>query len=382
MVKTCRPRNKLSRSLQILVTGASGFIGKNLIIRLSELPNIKTLCFTRKNNADELLRLVAEADVIFHMAGVNRPSNPDEFDHVNSGLTEVLCNAIRAAGRNIPLVFASSIQAELGNPYGKSKRAAESTLESLSRQTNNDIFIYRLPGVFGKWCRPNYNSVVATFCYSIARDLPIRVDNPDAVIELAYIDEVIDEFLSVIHQEKVGLNVASIKKTYSISVGKLAQQIYAFKESRANLMTERVGAGLIRALYSTYISYLPPENFFYDLPIYGDDRGIFVEMLKTPDCGQLSFFTVHSGITRGSHYHHSKSEKFLIVKGIALMKFRNLSTGEIYEVTVSADKPRIVESIPGWVHDISNVGKEEAIIMLWANEVYDREYPDCVPCKV
>ncbi len=382
MAKICRLRNKLSGQRKILVTGANGFIGKNLVIRLKELPNVEVTSFTRDCGLNELTELASNADFIFHLAGVNRPTNVNEFNSINVGLTAILCDAIRRSGRNIPLVLASSVQAELDNPYGKSKLAAESIVTSLARESASMVHIYRLPGVFGKWGKPNYNSVVTTFCHNIARDLPIRIDDPDVIMSLVYIDDVIDEFLMTMDRDSVGLNISNIEKTYSITVGALAQQIYAFKKSRTSLVTEHVGAGLIRALYSTYISHLPPEQFLYDLSKYEDDRGVFVEMLKTSDSGQFSFFTVHPGITRGSHYHHTKTEKFLIVKGSALMKFRNLVTGEISSIFVSADRPQMVDSIPGWAHDITNIGIEETIIMLWANEIFDREHPDCIPCKV
>ena len=382
MAKISRLRNKLSGQRKILVTGANGFIGKNLVIRLKELPNVEVTSFTRDCGLNELTELVSNADFIFHLAGVNRPTHVDEFKDINVGLTKILCDAIRFSGRNIPLVFASSVQAELETSYGKSKLAAENMVASHAHDTTSTVHIYRLPGVFGKWCRPNYNSVVATFCHNIARDLPIRIDDPDMGMNLVYIDDVIDEFLMAMDRDAVGLNINTIETTYSITVGELAQKIHAFKKSRTNLLMEHVGVGITRALYSTYISYLPPEHFLYDLPQYRDDRGVFVEMLKTSDCGQFSFFTVNPGITRGSHYHHTKSEKFLIVKGSALMKFRNLVTGEIYTITVSAERSQVVDSIPGWVHDITNIGSEEAIIMLWANEIFDREHPDCIPCKV
>jgi UDP-2-acetamido-2,6-beta-L-arabino-hexul-4-ose reductase len=382
MVKMCRPRNKLSLPRKILVTGANGFMGKNLVARLKELPNIKVTSFTRDCSLSDLSGLVANAEFIFHLAGVNRPTDANEFNSINIDLTGIICDAISNSGRNIPLVFASSAQAELNNPYGHSKLAAESILESLARDSGNTVHIYRLPGVFGKWARPNYNSVVATFCHNITRDLPVRIDDPDVVMRLVYVDDVINEFLMALDDVRVGLHRGEIKKVYSISVSELAHKIHTFKKSRTSLLVEHVGVGLVRALYSTYISYLPPEQFFYDLPQHNDDRGVFVEMLKTPDCGQFSFFTVYPGITRGSHYHHTKTEKFLIVKGSALMKFRNLVTGEISTITISADRPQVVDTIPGWVHDITNIGDEEAIIMLWANEVFDRDHPDCIPCKV
>ena len=368
--------------MRVLVTGAHGFIGKNLVVSLEERVDTSVLPFGRDDGVEALVALVEKADAIVHLAGENRPVNVADFALVNTDLTHTLCNAIRATGRNIPLILASSTQAEQDNPYGQSKRAAEQLVEMFVSETGNHAVIYRLPGVFGKWCKPNYNSVVATFCHNIARDLPIQVNNAAATVQLVYVDDVVDGFLQALDEAPSGLVRGKIDPTYTITLGELAEQIRSFQNCRTNLISERVGTGLTRALYSTYISYLPPEQFAYDLPTYGDERGIFVEMLKTPDCGQFSFFTVHPGIMRGSHYHHTKTEKFLVLSGVARMRFRQMVTGETYEVTVSGDKLQVVDTIPGWVHDITNVGDCEVVVMLWANEVFDRQKPDCIPCEV
>lgn len=368
--------------MRILVTGAGGFIGKNLVIRLEERTDTEVLSFCRDDNIETLATLVAKADAVVHLAGENRPVDVADFALVNTDLTRTLCDAIHATGRNIPLILASSTQAELDNPYGKSKRAAEEVVEAFVNKIGNYAIIYRLPGVFGKWCKPNYNSVVATFCHNIAHDIPIQVNDAAAEVELVYIDDVVDGFLQILDEMPSGLVWGKIDTTYTITLGDLAEQIRAFQNCRTNLILEQVGTGLTRALYSTYISYLPPEKFTYDLPTYGDERGTFVEMLKTPDCGQFSFFSVHPGIMRGSHYHHTKTEKFLVLSGVARMRFRQMVTGETYEVTVSGDKPQVVDTIPGWVHDITNVGDCEVVVMLWANELFDRKKPDCIPCEV
>ena len=372
----------MGKQRTILVTGAGGFIGKNLLVRLGEQSETKVLSFVRGDSDEMLTEMVAKADAIVHLAGENRPEDVADFALVNTELTRTLCVAIRATGRNIPLILASSTQAERDNPYGKSKLAAEQLVEAFVDETGNSTIIYRLPGVFGKWCKPNYNSVVATFCHNITRGLPIQINDASVVLQLAYIDDVVDELLRALDRAKPGLLRSEVNQTYSITLGQLSEQIHAFQNCRTSLISERVGTGLTRALYSTYISYLPPEQFSYDLPQHGDERGIFVEMLKTPDCGQFSFFTVHPGITRGSHYHHSKTEKFLVVSGLARMRFRHMITGETSDITVSSDRPQVVDSIPGWVHDITNIGDTEAIIMLWANEIFDRQRPDCIPCEV
>ena len=372
----------MSKQRRILVTGAGGFIGKNLLVRLGEQANTEVLSFVRGDSNDMLTAMVEHADAIVHLAGENRPDDVANFALVNTELTRTLCEAIRETGRNIPLIMASSAQTERDNLYGKSKLAAEQLIEDFVAETGNSSIVYRLPGVFGKWCKPNYNSVVATFCHNTARGLPIQINDAGVTLQLAYIDDLVDELLRALDTAKPGFHRGEINLTYSITLGQLAEQISAFQNCRTSLISERVGAGLTRALYSTYVSYLPPEQFAYDLPQYGDDRGIFVEMLKTPDCGQFSFFTVHPGITRGSHYHHSKTEKFLVVRGLARMRFRHMITGETSDITVSSDKPQVVDSIPGWVHDITNIGDSDAIIMLWANEIFDRQRPDCIPCEV
>ena len=367
---------------RILVTGADGFIGRNLVIRLQESAGTEVMHFVRGDSNEKLRELVLKADAIVHLAGENRPVNDESFALVNTKLTQDLCDAIFAVERNIPLIFASSIQASLDNPYGKSKLAAEQIIEAFVNQTNNFSVIYRLPGVFGKWCKPNYNSVVATYCYNITRDLPIQINAASVNLQLVYIDDVVDDFLRVLDNPQAGLVRRNIEHIYNIALRDLANQIIAFKKCRKNLIVESVGSGFLRALYSTYISYLPLDQFVYDIPRHGDDRGIFVEMLKTKDSGQFSFFTVHPGVTRGSHYHHTKTEKFLVVKGIAKMRFRHLISGERCEFLISSDKPQVVDSIPGWVHDITNIGACEVIVMLWANEIFDRQHPDSIPCKV
>ena len=370
------------QTIRVLVTGAQGFIGKNLIVHLSENVGVEVLSFVRGDSIEVLNALVAQADSIIHLAGENRPADVADFTIVNINLTRSLCEAIVATGRNIPLILASSTQAESDTLYGQSKRAAEQIVEGYATETGNHAVIYRLPGVFGKWCKPNYNSVVATFCHNIALNQPIQVNDAKTTLQLVYIDDVVDEFLRVLEDVQLGLVWSKIEQTFTITLGELSAQITAFKNCRTTLISERVGTGLTRALYATYISYLQPEQFVYDIPMYSDERGIFAEMFKTADSGQFSFFTVNSGVTRGSHYHHSKTEKFLVVSGVVRMRFRQLLTGETFEITVSNDKPQVVISIPGWVHDITNVGVSEAVVLLWANEVFDKQKPDCIPCEV
>jgi len=374
--------SSLMRDMRILVTGSKGFIGKNLVLRFKELKCFEVIEFVRPDSLDRLPELVSQADAIIHLAGENRPKNVDDFALVNTELTRTICNVISSFGRDVPLIYLSSTQAELDNLYGKSKRAGEVAVEQYVAETGNTAVIYRLPGVFGKWCRPNYNSVVATFCHNIANDTPVQINDPSTKIRLVYVDDVISEFITVLSNMDSGVRFGEVKPEYTITLGELAGKINAFKECRTSLVSERVGTGLSRALYATYVSYLPTGKFAYDLPRHGDERGVFVEMLKTKDSGQFSYFTAHPGVTRGGHYHHTKSEKFLVIKGDARFCFRHLSTNESYEIFTSGDKPQVVETVPGWAHDITNVGSEEMVVMLWANEIFDRDRPDTIASRV
>lgn len=369
--------------MRILITGANGFIGKNLQVRLGELHGYTIRTYCKDQSLIELEQLVNTSDFIFHLAGINRPQNPAEFTQGNTELTEYLCELIAKSGRNIPIVISSSTQAELDNQYGLSKRAAEEALLKLKREQNNSVYIYRLPNVFGKWSRANYNSAVATFCYNIAHDLPIMINDPLAKLNLVYIDDVVAAFVDLLSlSDDSGDVYQNIAPVYETTVGELADIIESFKDSIASGITPRVGTGLVRALYSTYLSFLPLAKFSYPLVKHEDPRGSFVEMLKTPDCGQFSFFTAHPGITRGGHYHHTKTEKFLVIKGRAKYRFRQIVTDEYYELEADGNNPRVVETIPGWSHDITNIGDDELVVMLWANEIFDREKPDTVGFKV
>lgn len=368
--------------MHVLITGSRGFIGTNLRVRLGELRTYEITEFIRGDSIDSLPGLINDVDAVIHLAGENRPRDPQDFALVNTGLTEAICDAIRHTGKPIHLLLTSSSQAELDNPYGRSKRGAELLAEKLATETGNPVTIYRLPGVFGKWSRPNYNSVVATFCHNIAHDLPIQLNDPTARIRLVYVDHLVSCFLAALNDTTPGLHWGKVDSEYSITLGELASQILAFGNCRTNLVSERVGAGLIRALYATYVSFLPADKFVYDLPRYGDERGMFVEMLKTPDAGQFSYFTTHPGVTRGGHYHHSKTEKFLVIKGKARFSFRHILTNETYEIHTSGEVPQVVETIPGWAHDITNIGEDEMLVMLWVNEIFDRDRPDTIASMV
>jgi UDP-2-acetamido-2,6-beta-L-arabino-hexul-4-ose reductase len=371
---------------RILVTGANGFIGKNLMVRLRESPDVTVSTFVRGDEVSNLPMLVANSDCVVHLAAENRPNDEAAFTHVNSGLTTAICNAIQQefnkTNRHVSLVLASSTQAEMGNPYGRSKLAAERAIQALAISTGNPCVSFRLPGVFGKWCKPNYNSVVATFCHNLARDLPIHINDPQTTLRLVHVDDVVTALLNAVEALTPGYSSGSVSPEYTITLGELAEQIRAFSRCRTSLMSERVGAGLVRALYSTYVSYLPNDRFSYGVPRHVDPRGVFVELLKTPDSGQFSCFTAHPGITRGGHYHHTKTEKFLVIKGEARFRFRNLLTSELVEIRTSGETPQVVDTIPGWVHEITNVGSDEMVVMLWANEIFDRQRPDTIAAEL
>lgn len=362
--------------MNVLVTGSNGFIAKNLIQFLSEKSDINILTYNRNSEAKDLEQAVVAADWIVHLAGVNRPLDEQEFIEGNITLTQKITDILKQVNKSTPIILSSSIQADRDNAYGQSKLGGEEVLLELNQAQGNPVYICRLANVFGKWSRPNYNSAVATFCYNVANDLPIQINDPKAVIRLVYVDDVVDTFWRMLEGSFVATQQFVIEPEYQISVGDLADTLNEFKKSRDSLITAPVGTGLIRALYSTYLSFLQPAQFDYSVPKYGDERGVFVEMLKTPNAGQFSYFTAHPGITRGGHYHHSKTEKFLVIKGNALFKFKHIVTGEYYQLETCGDEPRIVETVPGWTHDITNTGNDEMVVMLWANEIFDREKPD------
>ncbi len=368
--------------MKVLVTGADGFIGKNLCVTLQRRDDIEIVKFTRESNPAELPGLVVGVDFVFHLAGVNRPKEEKEFFEGNADLTKLLCDAIRASGKKIPVILSSSIQAERMNPYGRSKLQAEMHLLNLYMETENPVYIYRLPNVFGKWCKPNYNSAVATFCHNISHGLPIQINDPDAELNLVHIGAVVHSFMQVFSTRPGDKLYVDVAPVYKVKLGVLADQLYKFRDSRDTLVTEEVGEGFLRVLYATYISYITPDQFNYPLVKHEDPRGVFVEMLKTKDSGQFSFFTAHPGITRGGHYHHVKTEKFLVIKGKARFGFRHIVTDEVREIFTSGDQPEIVETVPGWSHDITNVGDDEMVVMLWANENFNPEKPDTVAYKV
>ena len=368
--------------MKILVTGSEGFVGKNLLQRLFEIDGYEVIEFNHQHNLDRLSDSVLQVDCVVHLAGVNRPKSENEFLQVNSVFTQALCQILEACNRKIPILFASSTQATLDNSYGKSKLKAENSLHKYAAITGSQIRILRLPNVFGKWSRPNYNSVVATFCHNIANDQRIEIHNPSTLLNLVYIDDVVSEILKFCSQYDDCLDEAGsspyslVKPIYKITLGSLASKVKQFHKDRLSSSVGTVGKGFDRALYATYLSYLTPPKFVNSLDVHSDERGTFSELLKTEESGQMSFFTVNPGQVRGGHYHHTKNERFVVLKGTAKFRFQNIVTQERFSVETVGGTPQVVETVPGWSHDIRNLGDSEMIVLLWSNEVFDPEKPD------
>lgn len=381
--------------LQILITGAYGFLGKNLSVRLSADSNFDVVRVGRSDVLGDVLNSIDRLHAVVHLAGENRPSQDHDFHVGNTEYTEKLCRLLQGRTKKVPVLFSSSIQAEMDNPYGRSKRSAEEHLMAYAHATGASVFNYRLPNVFGKWCKPHYNSVIATFCANLIAGKPLRIDDPDRVLELVYVDDVVENILSTIQALEIqppnqptsssvlqgssqleGMINKVIEPHYQIGLQQLADVLSDMQLARKEGRVCETGSHLTRALHATWLSYLPTELFKYSLTEHEDSRGRFSEFIKTPSAGQVSFFTAGPGITRGGHYHHTKTEKFLVVQGLASFRFRHMDTGETVQLTVDGTRLEVVETVPGWAHDITNTGKETLIVVLWANEVFDQAKPD------
>ena len=364
---------------KILITGSEGFIGKNLKKELELIKDYELIFFNKNNDINKLEELVFGCNFIIHLAGVNRPKEKELFKKTNVGLTKKICNYIEnkyfKKGIHTPIIFTSSIQINQKNDYGFSKLEAELELQDLYKKTSNPVCIYRLPGIFGKWCKPNYNSVVATFCHNIANNIDINIHDENQNLTILYIDDLIKEIIINLRNFPNNLHYQKLEP-YQINLKYLADLIKEFKDSRKTKIIPNVGDGIIRKLYATYLSYTDSNKFSYPLTENKDKRGTFVEILKTKSAGQFSFFTAKPGVIRGSHYHNTKNEKFLVIKGEARFRFRNILTNECKEIFVNENEPTIVESCPGWSHDIKNTGENTLYVMLWANEIFDKKNPD------
>ena len=369
--------------MNIVVTGASGFIGRNLVAHLVREEEVQVTEFDLQNTERELQEGLTRADLVFHLAGVNRPESVVEFVVGNVDFTAHVCELLTQIGRPVPMVLTSSIQAEQDNPYGRSKLQAEETLKRYVQENHAAGIIYRLKNVFGKWCRPNYNSVVATFCHNIARDLPITISDPDYELKLVYIDDVIEYFVKETQgQEPSGVYYREVIPTFKITLGRLAELLYSFREMRQSLSLPDFSDPFVRKLYGTYLSYLNVEDFAYNLQQRCDPRGCLAEFVKSSSFGQIFVSTTKPGVTRGNHYHHTKTEKFLVLQGDALIRFRHIESGEILEYLVKGEELRVVDIPPGYTHSIENVGKNELVTLFWASEVFDPGTPDTFPLSV
>lgn len=392
--------------MKILITGAHGFVGQNLRAALEEIraghdrradhvlcgdpAEITVNLIGRENSPEELDAFCKDCDFVFHLAGVNRPQDPAEFMRGNRDLTGRLLEALRRHNNRCPILLSSSIQASLegrfqGSPYGESKRAGEELLLQYARETGAQALVYRLPNVFGKWCRPNYNSAVATFCHNTANDLPIQINDPAVPMELVYIDDVVEEFLQALrgcgHRAEDG--TYRVPVVHRASLGRIAETILSFPKLRESLEVPKLDDPLTKKLYSTYLSYLPAERFACDLKMNEDPRGSFTELIRTPDRGQFSVNISRPGVTKGQHWHHTKNEKFIVVKGEALIQLRRVGAqadGTPYpveEFRVSGRRIQAVEMIPGYTHNIINLSQtEELVTLMWANEPFDPARPD------
>lgn len=363
--------------MNILVTGAKGFIGKNLVV---ELKNRKyTDIFEYDLDTDPILLdyYCKEADFVFHLAGVNRPKDQSDFMEGNFGFTSILLDLLRKYNNFCPIMLSSSIQAELDNPYGKSKKAGEKLLINYGKRSCAKVLIYRFPNVFGKWCLPNYNSAVATFCHNIANDLPITVNDPSHVMKLVYIDDLVNELINTL-EGKVNRNgeFCEVNVVYSITLGEIANLIYSFKKSRDERFIPDMSDGFTKKLYSTYLSYLPTDKLSYELKMNADNRGSFTEFIKTADRGQISVNISKPGITKGNHWHQTKNEKFLVVSGKGVIKLRKIDSNEIIGYFVSGDKMEAVDIPAGYTHSIENLGDRDMVTIMWVNELFNPDRPD------
>ncbi|MBM7661725.1 UDP-2-acetamido-2,6-beta-L-arabino-hexul-4-ose reductase [Bacillus mesophilus] len=363
--------------MKILVTGAKGFVGKNLIAELRNQNYTDIFEFSRETDQVLLEEYCKEADFVFHLAGVNRPKDQSEFMDGNYGFSSTLLETLKKHKNTCPVMISSSTQAELDNPYGISKKAGEDLFFDYSKETGAKVLVYRLPNVFGKWCRPNYNSAVATFCHNVAHVLPINVNDPSVVMNLVYIDDVVGEFINALKgKENNKGDFCEVPIVHTITLGEIVELIYSFKKSREERAVPNMSEPFTKKLYSTYLSYLPEDQFSYDLKMNVDQRGSFTEFIKTPDRGQVSVNISKPGITKGNHWHHTKNEKFLVVSGKGVIRFRKIDSVKVIEYFVSGEKLEVVDIPTGYTHNIENLGDTDMVTIMWANEYFNPEKPD------
>ena len=366
--------------MKILVTGAKGFIGRNLIEELKKQGH-EILTYDIDNTEEQLDEYAKSCEFVYHLAGVNRPENPEDFMFGNFGFTSVLLDILGKHGNKAPVMLSSSIQAGLDNPYGRSKKAGEELIFQYGKDNGVKVYVYRFPNVFGKWCRPNYNSAVATFCHNIARNLPIQVNESNPTLTVVYIDDLVKELVRALDGE-ANINelserkYCSVPEQYQVKLLDIVNLIYSFKESRKDLYIPDMKDSFAKKLYATYLSYLPEDKFSYELTMHCDARGSFTEMLKSQERGQVSVNISKPGITKGNHWHSTKNEKFIVVSGKARISFRKIGTKEIITYDINGDKIEAVDIPPGYTHSITNTGETDLVTVMWANEPFDPNNPD------
>lgn len=369
--------------MKVLVTGAKGFIGKNLVSTLDREDKYEIICIDRENSKEELEKGVLNSDFIVHLAGINRPKNEEEFFKGNTGLTEEIIEILKENNKNTSILITSSIQADLDNAYGQSKKGAEEALIKYMADTKGNVFIFRLPNVFGKWCRPNYNSAIATFCHNIARGEEVWISDPTKEMTLVYIDDVVRNIKDVIDNEENYIpGYQNVDIEHKATLGEIVDLINSFKESRKSLMIPNMENELTKKLYSTYLSYLPENDFSYSLKMNVDNRGSFTEFIKSKDRGQVSVNISKPGITKGNHWHDTKNEKFLVVSGEGVIRFRKVDSEEIIEYKVSGEKLEVVDIPVGYTHSIINTGERDMVTIMWVNEIFNPEKPDTIYLEV
>ena len=379
------PNENAALPSPILITGAGGFVGRNLVATLRALGCGDLLLFEKDDTLETLADYCRRAAFVVHLAGINRPQDPGEFYRGNAGLTETMLQLLAEHGNRAPVAVTSSIQAALDNDYGKSKRMAEDAIFAHGKAAGAPVYVFRMEGVFGKWCRPNYNSVVATFCHNIARGLPIEVRDPAYELPLVYIDDVVQCLLDVMRHGSArmdGEGFCRIHPVHRVTLGRLAETLQGFARARGagglpTLAVPNLAADSFeKKLYSTYLSYLPEDSFAYDLNMHCDARGSFTEFLRTPERGQVSVNISRPGIVKGNHWHHTKNEKFLVVRGEGVIRFRRIDSDQVIEYRVSGDKLQVVDIPCGYTHNIENVGDGDLVTVMWANEAFDPDRPD------
>lgn len=369
--------------MKILVTGAFGFIGKNLVLGLKNRGYSEIYEYGRDTGLSNLDDFCRDADFVFHLAGINRPKDVSGFMDGNLGFTSTLIDRLKFHRNFCPVMMSSSTQAQLVNPYGASKKASEDLLLKYADETGAKILIYRLSNVYGKWCKPNYNSVVATFCHNIARDLPITVSDPGKKLNLIYIDDLVGELIGLLgEREDYHERYRSVPEMSSVTLEEIVQLLRHFKASREELSVPDMSCSFVKKLYSTYLSYLPEDRFSYDLVMHKDDRGSFSEFIRTTNRGQVSINVLKSGVTKGNHWHHTKNEKFLVISGRGTVRFRRVDSDEVIEYHVADNKMEVVDIPVGYTHHIENVGETDLVIVIWANETFDPENPDTYYAEV